>query len=207
MEQLELAPRTGHPHLACLPEWENTTNRDPLCGCRTGGDQGLLRIKKKRGKWIADVTMTQAKPAPSDEEGIMGIDLGIKVPAVAYIAGKGTRFFGNGRYQRHMRRLISARRKKLQKAKKTRAVKKSQGKEARWMKNINHQLSRQIVNHAQEQGVLTIKVEALQGIRKGTTSTSRGGRMKLRFIFRPQKQPHEEYLELLPTHHLHHLQG
>ena len=28
------------------------------------GMAGLLRIKKKRGKWIADVTMTQAKPAP-----------------------------------------------------------------------------------------------------------------------------------------------
>ena len=88
--------------------------------------------------------------------------------------GKGTRFFGNGRYQRVMRRQFYARRKQLQKARKTRAIRKSKGKEARWMKNINHQLSRQIVTHAQEQGIGTIKVEALHGIRKGTTSTSRG---------------------------------
>jgi putative transposase len=47
-------------------------------------------------------------------------------------------------------------------------------KEQRWMKNINHQLSRQIVNHAREQGVGTIKLESLTGIREGTTSTSRG---------------------------------
>src|SRR5258708_6327017 len=138
------------------------------------GLPGLLRIKKKRGKWIADVTMTQAKPAPVSQEGVMGIDLGIKVPAVAHIRGKGTRFFGKGRYQRQMRRRFYARRRKLQRAKKARAVKKSQGKEARWMKNINHQLSRQIVNHALEQGVGTIKVESLAGIRKGTTRTSRG---------------------------------
>ena len=46
------------------------------------------------------------------------------------------------------------------------------------MKNINHQLSRQIVNHAREQGVGTIKVEALQGIRKGTTRTSRGAKAR-----------------------------
>jgi putative transposase len=53
------------------------------------GLPGLLRIKKKRGKWIADVTMTQAKPEPFSEEGIMGIDLGIKVPAVAHINWQG----------------------------------------------------------------------------------------------------------------------
>ncbi len=108
----------------------------------------------------------------------MGIDLGIKVPAVAYVGSKGTRFFGNGRNLRYMRRRFYARRKKLQKARKTRAVKKSKGKEARWMKNINHQLSRQIVNHAHEQGVGTIKIETLQGIRKGTTRTSRGAKAR-----------------------------
>src|SRR5205085_621891 len=138
------------------------------------GFPAILRLKKKRGKWVADVTMTHEKPEPSKEEGVMGIDLGIKVPAVVHIPGKGTRFFGNGRYQRHMRRRFYARRKKLQKARKTRAVKKSQGKEARWMKEINHKLSRQMVNHAHEQGVGTIKVESLAGIRKGTTRTSRG---------------------------------
>ena len=142
------------------------------------GLPGILRIKKKRGKWIADITMTIPKPQPVERDGIMGIDLGIKVPAVAYVSRKGSRFFGNGRYQRHMRRRFYARRKKLQKAKKARAVKKSQGKETRWMKDINHKLSRQIVNHAREQGVGTIKIETLQGIRKGTTSTSRGAKAR-----------------------------
>ena len=142
------------------------------------GLPGILRLKKKRGKWIADVTMTVAKPVPTQEEGVMGIDLGIKVPAVAYVSGRGTRFFGNGRYIRAMRRRFYSRRKKRHLAKKTRAIKKSQGKESRWMKTINHQLSRQIVNHAREQGVGSIKIEALQGIRKGTTSTSRGAKAR-----------------------------
>ncbi len=142
------------------------------------GLPGILRIKKKRGKWIADVTMTIAKPKPIEQSDVMGIDLGIKVPAVTYVSGKGTHFFGNGRYQRAMRRRFYARRKKLQKAKKPRAVKRSKGKEARWMKNINHQLSRQIVNHAHERRVGTIKIEALHGIRKGTTRTSRGAKAR-----------------------------
>jgi putative transposase len=138
------------------------------------GKPGLMRIKKKRGKWVADLALSLEEPCKSEATGVMGIDLGIKVPAVAYVARKGARFFGNGRYQRHMRRRFYARRKKLQKAKKIRTVKKSKGKEQRWMKNINHQLSRQIVNHAREQGVGTIKLESLTGIREGTTSTSRG---------------------------------
>jgi IS605 OrfB family transposase len=146
----------------------------PCQGVVYVGKPGLLRIKKKRGKWMADIALTEEDTEPSKAEGVMGIDLGIKVPAVAYVSGKGTRFFGNGRYQRHMRRRFYARRKQLQKAKKTRAVRKSKGKEARWMKNLNHQLSRQIVNHAKEQGVGTIKIESLHGIRRGTTSTSRG---------------------------------
>jgi IS605 OrfB family transposase len=42
------------------------------------------------------------------------------------------------------------------------------------MKDTNHKLSRQIVNHANAQGVGVIKVESLTGIRKGTTRKSRG---------------------------------
>jgi len=142
------------------------------------GKAGILRIKKKRGKWIADLTLTQEDAPASDGQAIMGVYLGIKVPAVAHIGGTGTRFFGNGRSQRYMRRRFYARRKTLQQAKKRRAIRKSKGKESRWMKNINHQLSRHIVNHAHAQGVGTIKIETLHGIRKGTTRTSRGAKVR-----------------------------
>ena len=137
------------------------------------GGHGALDIK---AVGLADIE--HGTSIIADGQAVMGIDLGIKVPAVAHISGKGTRFFGNGRYQRHMRRRFYSRRKKLQKAKKTRAVKKDKGREARWMKDINHKISRQIVNHAHEQGVGTIKVESLAGIRKGTTRTSRGAKAR-----------------------------
>ena len=55
-------------------------------------------------------------------------------------------------------------------------MRKSQGKERRWMRDINHKLSRQIVNHAQAQGVGTIRLERLTGIRQRTTRTSRGAK-------------------------------
>ena len=94
------------------------------------GKPGILRIKKKRGKWIADIALTLPETEPTDGQAVMRIDLGIKVPAVAHVRGKGTRFFGNGRYQRFMRRRFYSQRKKLQKEKKIRAVKKSKGKES-----------------------------------------------------------------------------
>ena len=42
------------------------------------------------------------------------------------------------------------------------------------MKNLNHQLSRQIINQADRLDVRVIKLEALTGIREGTTRSSRG---------------------------------
>jgi IS605 OrfB family transposase len=167
--------------LLILPIYQDGKTQQVRIACPSvvlEGKAGILRIKKKRGKWIADIALTVEDAPPTDGQAVMGIDLGVKVPAVAHVRGKGTRFFGNGRYQRYMRCRFYARRKKLQKARKSRAVKRSKGKETRWMKNINHQLSRQMVNHAAEQGVGTIKIETLHGIRKGTTSTSRGAKAR-----------------------------
>jgi putative transposase len=117
------------------------------------GTPGLLRIKRKRGKWVAEVAYTLPAPEPTTGEALMGIDLGIKVPAVVHVIGKGHRFFGNGRMQRAKRRQFAARREDLQHAKKVRAVRKSQGQEARWMRDTNHKLSQQIISHAKAQGV------------------------------------------------------
>jgi putative transposase len=140
------------------------------------GKPGVLRIKRKRGKWVADVACTLPEPEPATDQGIMGVDLGVKVPAVVHVINKGTHFFGNGRAQRAKRRPFYARRKKLQQAKKVRAVRKSQGKEHRWMRDVNHKLSCQIVSHAQRQGVGIIRLERLAGIRRRTARTSRGAK-------------------------------
>lgn len=165
-----------------IPMWVNGKVEQVSIACHGlvyTDKRGTLRIKKKRGKWIADISFTLASPTPVESEHVMGVDLGIKVPAVSYTPSYGARFFGNGRYQRQMRRRFYARRKKLQKAKKIRALRKSKGKEQRWMKNINHKHSRQIVNHAKAQGVGVIKVEALTGIREGTTRKSRGASARM----------------------------
>jgi IS605 OrfB family transposase len=149
------------------------------CACLAyEGAPGLLRIKRKRGKWMAQIAFTLPAPEPTSAQGIMGVDLGIKIPAVIHVAGGGTRYLGNGRYQRMMRRRFSAHRRHLQHAGKVRAVRKSQGKERRWMRDINHKLSRQIVTHAQAQCVGIIRLEQLAGIRQRTARTSRGAKAR-----------------------------
>src|SRR5258707_15703555 len=40
---------------------------------------GLLRITRKRGRWIAEMALSLPAPEPTTAEAIMGIDLGIKV--------------------------------------------------------------------------------------------------------------------------------
>ena len=150
----------------------------PLAQQETLGTPGLLRIKRKRGKWLAEIAYTLPEPESTPGERIMGVDLSIKVPAVVHIIGAGQRFFGKGRQQRAKRRRFYSRRKALQHAKKVRAVRKSQGKERRWMRDTNHKLSHAIVSHARQQGVGIIRMEQLAGIRQRTARTSRGAKAR-----------------------------
>ena len=53
------------------------------------GKPGMLRIKRKRGKWLAEVAYTLSEPEPTSAQGIMGIDLGVKVPAVVHVISQG----------------------------------------------------------------------------------------------------------------------
>ncbi|QQE73955.1 transposase [Brevibacillus composti] len=147
----------------------NPTYRDMelLCKARLG----LMRIVEKSGKWYAQISL-EVPTAESNGEHMMGIDLGLKVPAVAVTSTGKTRFFGNGRQNKYIRRKYQQRRRKLGRLKKLSAIRKLGNKEQRWMKDQNHKISRQIVNTAVQEGVSIIKLERLENIRK-TARTSR----------------------------------
>jgi IS605 OrfB family transposase len=164
-----------------LPVWRDGKSQQIALPCSPhapAGQPGLLRLTRKRGRWLAEIAYTLPTPEPAAGEAIMGVDLGLKIPAVIHVLGKGTRYVGNGRAQRMRRRRFYAGRKQLQQAGKVRAVRQSRGKERCWMRDVNHHLSRQIVTHAQQQGVGIIRLEELTGIRphitRHTARTSRG---------------------------------
>lgn len=132
---------------------------------------GTLRITKKSDKYIAQIAYEVAESTVKTDGNVMGIDLGIKCPAVAVTSNGKTKFYGNGRQNKQKRRKFTAKRKKLGKAKKLKAIKKSRNKEQRWMTDQDHKISRAIVNDAAANGVKTIKLEELSGIRQSARTS------------------------------------
>lgn len=132
---------------------------------------GTLRITKKSGKWMAQISVTIPTSQRTGMK-IMGVDLGLKVPAVAVTDDEKVRFFGNGRQNKFKKRKFRSVRKKLGKKKNLTAIRKLNNKEQRWMLNQDHKVSRAIVDFAKENNISVIRLEQLANIRQ-TTRTSR----------------------------------
>lgn len=132
---------------------------------------GTLRITKKSNKWMVQTVVT----IPTVEGTvlkIMGVDLGLKVPAVSVTDDEKVRFFGNGRQNKYIIRMFKSKRKKLGKLKKLNAIRNLDDKEQRYMKDQDHKVSRALVNFAKENKISVIRLEQLANIRQ-TARTSR----------------------------------
>ena len=133
---------------------------------------GTMRIVTKNHTLVAQIVYKAAEPKFKSDGNVMGIDLGIKCPAVSYCSDGSVKFYGNGRKNKYMRRHYAYLRKKLQVSKQIKAVKRINDKEQRIMRDIDHKLSHNIVETAVAHNVKVIKLEQLQNIRS-TTRTSR----------------------------------
>ncbi|TBX59060.1 transposase [Bacillus mycoides] len=132
---------------------------------------GTLRITKKSNKWMAQISVT----LPTNEKAgmkVLGIDLGLKVPAVAITDDDKVRFFGNGRQNKYRKRKFRSVRKKLGKDKKVNAIRRFDDKEQRWMQEKDHKTSREIIGFAIANQISVIRLEQLTNIRQ-TARTSR----------------------------------
>ena len=133
---------------------------------------GTMRIVIKGNSLVAQIVYETVEKEYRDNGNVMGVDLGIKCPAVSYISDGNVKFYGNGRKNKYMRRHYAYLRKKLQKEKHIDAVKRINNKEQRIMKDIDHKISCEIIKTAVAHNVKLIKLEQLQNIRS-TTRTSR----------------------------------
>ncbi|WP_425057662.1 IS200/IS605 family transposase ISClte2 [Sporomusa carbonis] len=138
---------------------------------RLNGKLGSLRITQKSGKYIAQIAVEMPEQQSKGNK-VMGVDLGLKIPAVAVVEGGKTKFVGNGRQNKFIKRKHHSVRRKLGKLKKLKAIEKRHNKEQRWMKDQDHKISRKIVNFGKENQVSVIRLEKLSGIRQ-TARTSR----------------------------------
>lgn len=75
---------------------------------------GTMRIIYKGNKIVAQIVYEVAEPEYTDDGNVMGIDLGIKCPAVSYTSNGSVKFYGNGRKNKYMRRHYKYLRKKLE---------------------------------------------------------------------------------------------
>ncbi|OFD41790.1 transposase [Bacillus mycoides] len=132
---------------------------------------GTLRITKKSNKWIAQISVTLPTIEKTGTK-ILGVDLGLKVPAVAITEDDKVRFFGNGRQNKYRKRKFRSVRKKLGKDKKVNAIRRFDDKEQRWMKEKDHKISREIIDFAIVNHISVIRLEQLTNIRQ-TARTSR----------------------------------
>lgn len=128
---------------------------------------GTLRITKKSNKRIAQAAIN-VKESDSAAESVMGVDLGIKVPAVVYTEEGKVRFYGNGRENKYIRRKFKTKRNELGKAKKLNAIRRLKDKEQRWMSDRDHKISRRIIDFAKKNNVGVISLERLKNIKEAT---------------------------------------
>lgn len=106
----------------------------------------------------------------------VGVDLGIKKPAVCAVNnGKGSKFIGDGKFINDKRRYFEREKLNIKRSvntmskggkgykRKMRPVDNIRDKEARFFKNLNHAMSKQIVQFALTQKASVIKFEFLEG--------------------------------------------
>ncbi|OTN94490.1 RNA-guided endonuclease InsQ/TnpB family protein [Enterococcus faecium] len=145
---------------AVIPEYE-------LSLLKNASKIGTLRVTRKRSHYMAQIAIEIPERLNTSTK-IMGVDLGIKIPAVCCTDENEVKFSGNGRMNKYIRRYHNSRRKELGNNKKLNAIKKSKDKEQRWMKDQDHKISREIVDFAIEHNVGIIRLEKLANIRKQT---------------------------------------
>lgn len=129
----------------------------------------------RRGKdWYLHLTVYEDVPNTVENGVVYGLDLGVANTAV--MSSPDLVKFWSGQAVRHTRNRYQARRKSLQEVKLTGEVRRSKGKESRWMRNLNHQISCQILSEVAKNGG-ALAIEKLLGIRDRVKLTRKVNRM------------------------------
>jgi IS605 OrfB family transposase len=128
----------------------------------------------RRGRDWYLMLAVKSEDVPAGDGPHFGLDLG--VANVAVLSGPDVVQFWDGKPLRYIRECYFRYRQALQRKRKTGMVKRSKGKEARWATQMNHQVSREIVDIVASHGGV-LHVEKLLGIRDRVKMTRKVNRM------------------------------
>jgi IS605 OrfB family transposase len=128
---------------------------------------GSIKLcKSRKGIWYALISVSMEVPDAGQVNGWIGVDRGQNNIAVAALPNGFGRFWKAGRVK-SLRRRFQKLRKELQEAQKTRKVKQLERRERRMMTQINHEISKQLVQFAKDFG-MGLRFEDLSGIRQNS---------------------------------------
>jgi putative transposase len=126
---------------------------------------GTLKIcKSKKGIWYALISVSMEVPDAKAVERWIGVDRGQNNIAVAALPGGFGKFWKGGRVK-GLRRQFQRTRKQLQQAKQLKEVKRLEQRERRIMTQINHGISKELVQFAKD-FEMGLRFEDLSGIRQ-----------------------------------------
>jgi len=148
---------------------------------RVHGDGKLF---KRRGQWYAILPVPNSPPPTgcSGEPTFIGVDLGVVRHAA--VAAPDRVLFFNGKPARRRREHFADLRRRYQRHQRLDRVREGQGKESRWAKDINHKISRRVVELALHYHNPVLVLERLDGIRRRTKGSKRFNRMMASWPFR-----------------------
>lgn len=153
-------------------EWKNIPDQ------YRQGRFGTARLIRSRDKWYLLIPATIQTPDTTEHpKTIVGVDLGIRFLATSYDGEHTT--FHDGKEVKHRRGRYKALRKELQQ-RGTRSARKRLkaigSRENRWMTDVNHQVSKALVNQYGKDTLFTL--EDLEGVRNATERA----RMRQRYV-------------------------
>ena len=142
---------------------------------------GTAKLVTKHGKWFLHVPMSKDIPEIADFDvcNVVGVDLGVNFVATAYNS-QGKTVFYSGKQIKHKRAKYKELRRQLhhrQTPSARRRLKRIGSRENRWMSDVNHQISKALVE-SNPSGTL-FALEDLAGIRGATEKVRRKDRYEI----------------------------
>lgn len=132
------------------------------------GKFGTARLLNRNGKWLLLIPSTVELPDPGRPQQVVGVDLGIRFLATSYDSDGHTTFH-DGKEVKNKREHYKRLRTSLQK-KGTRSARRRLrnigNRENRWMRDVNHQVSKALVNRQSKPTLFAL--ENLEGVRHAT---------------------------------------
>lgn len=147
---------------------------------------GDARLFRRKEDWYVMLPLkVPSTPTVRDGDGaptVIGVDLGIVRLAVAKTPD-GVKVW-NGKPIRHRRERFASLCRRYQRHHRTDRVRAMKGRESNWMRDVNHKLSRELVDIAARYPNPVLAMESLDGIRDRVRGSRRFNRMVASWAFR-----------------------